>query len=224
LDWSLDRKRLHAAGYWKRGESDHKDEEASDQVSAPSRPNEVRDADGDQSHESRSDADPVGNFSGAHGIFHLAEMSLIAARTAVLESSSDGGAARTALALKKRPELFLAAIRAGDLITDLLIGAFVVTWLTDFSDGALHRVPFVDGYARAVAAVAAFVVVLCRLGAKEHRPRRAGAYGGAHRSSAESADLRGAPIPRYPGKLEQPDPPPASCPPCRAGQDHAGRN
>jgi NADPH-dependent ferric siderophore reductase len=29
LGWSVDRRRLHAAGYWKRGESDHKDEEAS---------------------------------------------------------------------------------------------------------------------------------------------------------------------------------------------------
>ncbi len=27
-DWGTDRRRLHAAGYWKRGESDHKDEEA----------------------------------------------------------------------------------------------------------------------------------------------------------------------------------------------------
>jgi NADPH-dependent ferric siderophore reductase len=27
-DWSADRRRLHAAGYWKRGESDHKDEDA----------------------------------------------------------------------------------------------------------------------------------------------------------------------------------------------------
>jgi len=27
LEWGVDRQRLHAAGYWKRGESDHKDEE-----------------------------------------------------------------------------------------------------------------------------------------------------------------------------------------------------
>ncbi|WP_213772468.1 siderophore-interacting protein [Bradyrhizobium sp. dw_78] len=27
-DWGADRRRLHAAGYWKRGESDHKDDEA----------------------------------------------------------------------------------------------------------------------------------------------------------------------------------------------------
>jgi putative hemolysin len=91
--------------------------------------------------------------------FNLAEMGLIAARTAVLENSSDSTAARTALALKKRPGLFLAAIRAGDFITDLLIGAFVVTWLTDFADGALRRVPFIGRYAPAIAGTAAFIVV-----------------------------------------------------------------
>lgn len=30
LEWGVDRKRLHAAGYWKRGESDHRDEEGFD--------------------------------------------------------------------------------------------------------------------------------------------------------------------------------------------------
>jgi NADPH-dependent ferric siderophore reductase len=29
-DWGVDRKHLHAAGYWRRGESNHKDEESSD--------------------------------------------------------------------------------------------------------------------------------------------------------------------------------------------------
>jgi putative hemolysin len=91
--------------------------------------------------------------------FNLAEMSLVAARAAALESSADNAAARTALLLKKRPGLFMAAIRAGDLITDLLVGAFVVTWLTDFADEALHRVPLIGGYAPAIAAVAAFIVV-----------------------------------------------------------------
>lgn len=28
-EWGVDRRRVHAAGYWKRGESDHRDEEAS---------------------------------------------------------------------------------------------------------------------------------------------------------------------------------------------------
>jgi putative hemolysin len=91
--------------------------------------------------------------------FNLAEMGLIAARAAVLERSPDSIAARTALALKKRPGLFLAAIRAGDLITDLLIGAFVVTWLTDFAEGALQRAPVIGGYAPAVAGIAAFILV-----------------------------------------------------------------
>jgi putative hemolysin len=91
--------------------------------------------------------------------FNLAEMGLIAARAAVLERSSDSIAAQTALALKKRPGLFLAAIHAGDLITDLLIGAFVVTWLTDFGDAALRRVPFIGGYAPAIAGIAAFILV-----------------------------------------------------------------
>jgi hypothetical protein len=30
--------------------------------------------------------------------------------------------------LKRRPGLFLAAIRAGDLVIDMLMGAFVATW------------------------------------------------------------------------------------------------
>jgi putative hemolysin len=91
--------------------------------------------------------------------FNLAEMSLVAARAAALESSADNAAARTALLLKKRPGLFMAAIRAGDLITDLLVGAFVVTWLRDFADEAVRRVPLIGGYAPVIAAVAAFIVV-----------------------------------------------------------------
>jgi putative hemolysin len=43
--------------------------------------------------------------------FNLAEMSLVAARAAALESSADNAAARTALLLKKRPGLFLDASR-----------------------------------------------------------------------------------------------------------------
>jgi CBS domain containing-hemolysin-like protein len=57
--------------------------------------------------------------------FNLAEMALVAARASKLESAQNAKAADNVLTIKERPGLFLAAIRAGDLITDLLIGAFV---------------------------------------------------------------------------------------------------
>jgi CBS domain containing-hemolysin-like protein len=63
--------------------------------------------------------------------FNLAEMALVAARASKPQSAENAKAAESVLTLKKQPGLFLAAIRAGDLATDLLAGAFVVTWIED---------------------------------------------------------------------------------------------
>ena len=89
--------------------------------------------------------------------FNLAEMALVAARPSKLESARDSAAAAKVLDLKKRPGLFLAAIRAGDLITDLLAGALVVTWLEDTFRHALRAVPRPGEIAATAASVAAFV-------------------------------------------------------------------
>ena len=51
--------------------------------------------------------------------FNLTEMALVAARASALHVAENGEAAGKVLDLKKRPGLFLAAIRAGDLVTDL---------------------------------------------------------------------------------------------------------
>jgi putative hemolysin len=92
--------------------------------------------------------------------FNLAEMALVAARASRLESAAKNGkAAEKVLTLKKRPGLFLAAIRAGDLVTDLLTGAFVVTGLQDLIGSGLQGLPIVGGYASAFAGFAAFVVI-----------------------------------------------------------------
>jgi putative hemolysin len=91
--------------------------------------------------------------------FNLAEMALIAARASKLESAQHSAAAARVLELKKRPGLFLAAIRAGDLITDLLTGAFVVTWLEEAIRSGLRGVPLIGAFAAAAGGVAAFVTV-----------------------------------------------------------------
>ena len=85
--------------------------------------------------------------------FHLAEMALVAARTSTLIEA--GEAARVVLALKKRPGLFLAAVRTGDRVTDLLTGAYVVTWLEQASGSGLAGLP----YAPVLAGFGAFVLV-----------------------------------------------------------------
>jgi len=90
--------------------------------------------------------------------FNLAEMALVAARASMLENVGNA-AAEAVLVLKKRPGLFLAAMRAGDLITDLLIGAFVVTWIEALIRTGLGGVPAVGHYAVGVAGLGAFVVV-----------------------------------------------------------------
>ena len=93
--------------------------------------------------------------------FNLAEMALVAARASALERAENDRAASKVLNLKKRPGLFLAAIRAGDLITDLLTGAFVVSWIEGLIRAGLAAVPVpvFGGYASAVAGLGAFVVV-----------------------------------------------------------------
>ena len=91
--------------------------------------------------------------------FSVAEMALIAARPSGLEAAGASIAAETVLALKKRPGLFLAAIRAGDLATDLLIGAFVVTALDHLAGEALRSIPVIGNYASILAGIGAFVVV-----------------------------------------------------------------
>jgi putative hemolysin len=91
--------------------------------------------------------------------FNLAEMALVAARTSALEYAENATAARKVLDLKKRPALFLAAIRAGDLITDLLTGAFIVSWIEGLIRTGMNALPVIGGYASAVAGLGAFVVV-----------------------------------------------------------------
>ncbi|AXC09995.1 Magnesium and cobalt efflux protein CorC [Acidisarcina polymorpha] len=91
--------------------------------------------------------------------FNLAEMALVASRVAKLESNLPSEGATTALQLKKRPGLFLAAIRAGDLFTDLLMGAFVVTWLEGYVRSALQHWRAGEPVAAGVGSIAAFSVV-----------------------------------------------------------------
>jgi putative hemolysin len=91
--------------------------------------------------------------------FNLAEMALVAARASKLQSGENAKAAESVLTLKKQPGRFLAAIRAGDLATDLLTGALVVTWIEDLIRSGLRGLPLVGAYASAFAGVAAFVIV-----------------------------------------------------------------
>jgi putative hemolysin len=91
--------------------------------------------------------------------FNLAEMALVAARASKLRSAENTEAAESVLTLKTRPSLFLGAIRAGDLITDLLTGAFVVTWIEGLIGSVLGGLPLVGAYASAFASFAAFAIV-----------------------------------------------------------------
>jgi putative hemolysin len=91
--------------------------------------------------------------------FNLAEMALVAARASALERAKNVDAASKVLDLKRRPGQFLAAIRAGDLITDLLTGAFIVSWIEELIRTGLDLVPGVGGYASAIAGAGAFLVV-----------------------------------------------------------------
>jgi magnesium and cobalt exporter, CNNM family len=91
--------------------------------------------------------------------FNLAEMALIASRASALERAKNVTAASKVLDLKRRPGQFLAAIRAGDLITDLLTGAFIVSWIEELIRTGLDLVPGVGGYASAIAGGSAFLVV-----------------------------------------------------------------
>jgi len=90
---------------------------------------------------------------------NLAEMALVAARASALQGAENTKAAGNVLDLKQRPGLFLAAIRAGDLITDLLTGAFVVSWVEELIRSGLSKLPVIGGYGSAVAALGAFVLV-----------------------------------------------------------------
>jgi putative hemolysin len=91
--------------------------------------------------------------------FNLAEMALVAARESNLDKTTNVKAAQAVLELKKRPGLFLAAIRFGDLVTDLLIGAYVVTWLETLIDAELAYMPALAAYAPAVAGISAFAII-----------------------------------------------------------------
>jgi Cyclin M transmembrane N-terminal domain len=126
--------------------------------------------------------------------FNLAEMALVAARASALHGAENGKAAVTVLDLRKQPGLFLAAIRAGDLITDLLTGAFIISWFEGLIRTGLGALPIIGGYALAVAGVGRLRCRVLRHSgvrgpcAEEHRPQRAGAIGDAHCLSATAAD------------------------------------
>jgi len=53
--------------------------------------------------------------------------------------------------LKARSSLFLTAIRAGDLVTDLLIGTYVATWLEGLRWNALGYWSAISSFAGALA-------------------------------------------------------------------------
>lgn len=90
--------------------------------------------------------------------FNLAEMALVAVRPARLGSDASASANHI-WALKKRPGLFLAAVRAGDRITDLITGAFIVTWVERELHQALSKLPVVGPYASSVGSIVAFLGV-----------------------------------------------------------------
>jgi putative hemolysin len=91
--------------------------------------------------------------------FNLAEMALVAARPSKLAHAANTKAAQQVLALKRQPGQFFAAIRTGDLVTDLLMGACIVTGMRQAIQSVLNRFPLADASAAALASVVAFAVV-----------------------------------------------------------------
>jgi hypothetical protein len=49
----------------------------------------------------------------------------------------------------------------GDLITDLMAGVFVVSWIEELIRRGLGSLPGVSGYGSAIAGASAFLVVSC---------------------------------------------------------------
>ncbi|NYE27616.1 putative hemolysin [Rhodanobacter sp. K2T2] len=91
--------------------------------------------------------------------FNYTEMAFIASRDTTLQTMGSQGPMERVLRLKARPGLFLAAIRAGDLVTDMLMGAFVITWLTKLVSDALAMTPIAGSYAKTVASIVVFAGV-----------------------------------------------------------------
>ena len=91
--------------------------------------------------------------------FNLAEEALVTARVSILESSVTSKGVEKVLELKKEPGLFLAAIRAGDTVTDLFTGALVITSIEEYVRSSLHGVPVVGSYNSAVASFVGFVLI-----------------------------------------------------------------
>lgn len=90
--------------------------------------------------------------------FNLAEMALIAVRDASVEANLKSSPRALIVArLKKRPALFLAVIRAGDLITDLLMGALVVTYFSDAVALVFANIPILGKHQQMIAGL--FVVL-----------------------------------------------------------------
>lgn len=94
-----------------------------------------------------------------NGLFAMAEMSLVAARKARLQTAADRGGekARVALELKRDPSRLLSTVQIGITVTGILAGTFSGATLGERLAEYLQTIPAIAQYAHAISIT--FVVV-----------------------------------------------------------------
>ncbi len=96
-----------------------------------------------------------------NGVFAMAELAMMTARRARLESRSESGSsgAKAALALKERPDRFLSAVQIGITLIGILSGAFAGATLAEALGTELDKIPMLKGSGEGIAVAAVVIAV-----------------------------------------------------------------
>jgi putative hemolysin len=96
-----------------------------------------------------------------NGVFAMAELAMMTARRARVESRSESGSsgAKAALALKERPDRFLSAVQIGITLIGILSGAFAGATLAEALGKELDKIPMLTGSGEGIAVAAVVIVV-----------------------------------------------------------------
>ena len=91
----------------------------------------------------------------------MAELAMMTARRARLESRSESGSsgAKAALALKERPDRFLSAVQIGITLIGILSGAFAGATLAEALGTELDKIPMFQGSGEGLAVAIVVVIV-----------------------------------------------------------------
>jgi putative hemolysin len=112
-----------------------------------------------------------------NGLFSMAEIALVSARKARLQSQADKGdsAAKEALSIAEHPDTFLSTVQIGITLIGILLGVFSGNHIKDDIVALLNNVPILAKYSSGIATtIVVLIITFLSLVLGELLPKRIG--------------------------------------------------